>query len=306
MQPLVSIILCTYNGEAFIEEQIKSLLQQTYANIEIIVSDDASSDATTTIIERYLTDNRVHLYKQPVNLGYIKNFETAVAKAHGNYIAFCDQDDIWLPGKIETLYNHIADYLLVYCDSELIDENGNSLNKRLSHVSKMYTGTDTRGFVFWNVVWGHAMLVRKELLLQSLPIPEQIPHDIWLAVKACTLGGIKYVDEVLTYYRQHAKTVTKTTYKKPANIGSRTLNKRYEEYLQKLNWIKHLRDIEHGAAKEFYAKLAELYSKKEKGGFVWSLFFFMLKNRKSLFMFREKKWISQVIELRKQSRSIKK
>lgn len=303
-QPLISIVLCTYNGEKYIEEQLNSLKNQTYKNIEIIVSDDCSTDSTIAILKNNLSDKRIKIFEQIENIGYIKNFEWAVSKTSGNFIAFSDQDDIWQANKIEILYNNIGNYLIVYCDSELVDENGLSLNKKLSQISKMYTGSDTRGFVLWNVIWGHTMMIKKELLQYSLPIPEKTPHDIWLAFKACTLGGIKYVDEVLTKYRQHTKTVTKTTYKKQYNQKSRTSEKLYDDYVGKLYWIKLLRDNERSEQKEFYKNLVDLYKRKEEGKFVWSLFFYLFKYRKFLFLFREKKLVSQLIELRKQSRGV--
>ena len=292
-------MLCTYNGERFLKAQINSLLQQTWSNIEIIISDDHSSDGTRKILHSFESDPKFRITYQPETLGAIHNFEYSTKQASGEFIAFCDQDDIWLPEKIEKLYHAIDDYWLVYSDSILVDEEGQSLQKNLSQLRKMYSGADSRGFVFSNVAWGHAMLINKQLLTYTLPIPSGIPHDIWFAMKATILSGIIYLDEPLTLYRQHAKTFTTTIAQK---TSTRPLDQRYKDFEDKLNWIRVIKDAEHGNRKLFYEKLLELYSLKANGRFVWQLFFFLLKYESILFRFTNKGFLSRLIEIRKQSR----
>lgn len=292
-------MLCTYNGERFLEAQIHSLLQQSWPNLEIIISDDGSTDGTSQILANYENDPRFHITYQPNNLGAIGNFEFATRQASGNYIAFCDQDDIWLPEKLEKLYAEIGDHWLVYSDSILVDEAGQSLQKNLSQLRNMYSGADSRGFVFSNVVWGHAVLVNREILPYVLPIPQGVPHDIWFAVRATIFTGIQYVNEPLTLYRQHAKTVTTTLAQK---TGTRPYEKRYRDFEERLNWIRLIRDSEHGNRKGFYEKLFELFSMKAKGKFVWPLFFFLIKYQSVLFCFTRKSFLSRIIEIRKISR----
>ena len=134
--------------------------------------------------------------------------------------------------------------------------------------------TDTRGFIFSNVVWGHAMLVNRKLLPHVLPIPPGIPHDIWFAAKATSLTGIGYVNEALTLYRQHSQTVTTTLAQK---AGTRAHEKRYQDFVEKLHWIEVLKNNER-TFRHFYDELYRLFYKKAQGGFVWTLFFFMIKN----------------------------
>lgn len=300
--PLISIVLCTYNGEAFLKEQLNSLLAQTWPALEIIVSDDCSTDGTKDILRQYESNPLLHIFFQPNNLGPVKNFGFAASQAQGAYIAFCDQDDIWLPGKIEKLYAAISNAPLVYADSELVDEQGNSLNKKISDLRCMYSGDDSRGFVFSNVVWGHAMMVTAALLQQSLPVPDKTPHDIWLAVKAVTNGGIKYLDEVLVKYRQHSKTVTTTI---AHNTVQRSVSKRYADYLEKLHWMELILANERESYKSFYTELINLYGQKSNGAYVWPLFFFLLKHRKAMFSFSQKSAVSQFIEITKQARGEK-
>jgi glycosyltransferase involved in cell wall biosynthesis len=302
---LVSIVLCTYNGEKYLDEQLSSILNQSYVNFEIIISDDASSDSTLMLLEKYKSDTRIKIFQNTFNLGYIKNFEIALSHVTGNFIAFSDQDDIWLSNKLECLVNNIGDKLLVYSNSEYIDENGQFLHKKLSDISLMYSGTNARGFILWNVVWGHTMLIKKELLPIILPIPTIAPHDIWMAFKATDCGGIQYINEVLTYYRQHTSTVTHQTFKSESNKRSRTLKKRYEEYLKNIEWFTILQKNVQPKEQAFYNNFIKLYNHKEQG-FAWQLFFFMIKHRKDFFLFRNKKMLSQIVEIRKFCRHEKK
>src|ERR1700748_3070750 len=96
-QPLVSVAMCTYNGEKYIRQQLDSILNQTWRNLEIVIVDDGSSDDTFAIISEYAEkDSRIKCFKNEVNLGFNKNFEHAVELTTGDYIAISDQDDIWL------------------------------------------------------------------------------------------------------------------------------------------------------------------------------------------------------------------
>ncbi len=292
-------MLCTYNGERFLQAQIDSLLQQTWSNFEIIISDDDSDDTTRNILQVYRDDPRFRITYQPKNIGPIHNFEYAAQQAKGEYIAFSDQDDIWLPEKIEKLYKAMGDHWLVYSDSILIDDKGQSLQKNLSQLRRMYSGNDTRGFIFSNVVWGHAMMINRQLLQHVLPITANIPHDIWFAAKATALTGIQYLNEPLTLYRQHAKTVTTTI---PQKAGTRAQKKRYADFEEKLNWIDVLKHNCKEEEKAFYEKLYDLFSLKADGQFVSTLFFFLLQNQESLFQFTNKNLLSRIIEIRKLSR----
>jgi glycosyltransferase involved in cell wall biosynthesis len=300
--PLISIVLCTYNGERFIKEQVDSILNQTYSNIELVISDDASTDGTPRILNEYKADQKVKLFFQQENTGATKNFEFAIRKTNGAFIAFSDQDDIWLPQKIERLYGAIADGSLIYSDSELIEEQGKRLHKKISDLRNMYSGHETAGFVFSNVVWGHALMINSKILPSILSIPDGIPHDIWTAFVATTITGIKYLDEPLTLYRQHAAAATKTVAVKTA---ARTREKLYADFEKQLHWIKIMGAHEREERKRFFITLHDLYEKKKSGKYVWPLFSFLMKHRQKLFMFTKKKWHSQVIEIMKQAKGVR-
>ena len=98
----IDILLATYNGEKYLSELIDSILSQTYKNIRLIISDDCSKDNTREILDKYKKeDSRVIVYKQEQNQGYVKNFEFLLKKVESNYYMLADQDDVWLPEKVE-------------------------------------------------------------------------------------------------------------------------------------------------------------------------------------------------------------
>lgn len=300
---LVSVVMCTYNGEKFLEKQIQSILSQTYQNLELIITDDCSTDGTKNILEKYKSLPNVFIHYNENNLGFTKNFEKAASLAKANYICFADQDDIWLPNKVQQLFKAIADKSMIYSNSLLIDDNDNSLGKHLSNYRKLQNINSSKCFAFLNAVSGHTMMIEKRVLETGLPIPQNTYHDWWLAVIASNLNGIIYLDEVLTHYRQHSKTVTKTIVNK--KIGSRTKSKRFIEFEERLYWLGVLKENKQEKNLTFYNNLYYLYSLKQGNSFVWSLFWFLLLNRKYIFGFSKKNLLSQIVEIRKFARGEK-
>src|SRR5574344_2136916 len=98
---MISLALPTYNGEKYLREQLDSIFNQTMVPEEIVVVDDRSTDSTIQILEEYKQKYGLKYYINEQNLGYNKNFEKAITLCQGDYIALCDQDDVWLPEKIE-------------------------------------------------------------------------------------------------------------------------------------------------------------------------------------------------------------
>jgi glycosyltransferase involved in cell wall biosynthesis len=207
MKPLVSIVLGTYNGEKYLKEQIDSILGQTYANIELVVVDDCSIDNTPTILKAFAHKyDNVHVYFNEKNIGLVRNFEKAVKYAQGELIAFADQDDVWLPEKIQLLADNIGNNMLIYSDSAYIDANGRLMGKKLSDYRNWIKGKNLYALDSDSIwVAGHAMLFRRELLDLALPFPfsPYITHDLWLAYIAMLKGTITFIPEALVLYRQH-------------------------------------------------------------------------------------------------------
>ena len=122
----IDILLATYNGEKYLEEQLNSILNQTYSNIRILISDDCSKDKTRKILEKYAQkDNRIQLYFQEKNLGYVKNFEFLLRQVENDIYMLSDQDDVWQETKVEHTYKKLIESNadLVFTDLEVVDEN---------------------------------------------------------------------------------------------------------------------------------------------------------------------------------------
>jgi glycosyltransferase involved in cell wall biosynthesis len=211
INPLISIVLGAYSGEKYLKEQINSILEQTYTNIELVVVDDCSTDNTPAILSTFADKyENVHVYFNEKNIGFVRNFEKAVKYAQGEFIAFADQDDIWLPEKIQRLVDNIGDNVLIYSDSAYIDGSGRLMGKKLSDYRNWIKGKNLYA-VDSDSIWvtGHAMLFRRELLDLALPFPfsSYISHDVWLAYIAMLKGTITFIPEVLVLYRQHGNNV---------------------------------------------------------------------------------------------------
>ena len=205
--PLVSIIVATYNGEKYIEEQIISLVHQTYKHIEIIVTDDCSKDASVDVVRRLAGQyNNIKLYQNEHTLGYQKNFEKGICLAKGAYIAISDQDDVWSFEKIEILLECIGPHMLVYSNSRLVDSEGKDLGKTMKEhlgMNKFISEKNPYFFMVKNCVSGHAMMFRSNLLESIIPFPDSITYDQWIALMASVKTGIAFVDKPLVNHRLH-------------------------------------------------------------------------------------------------------
>jgi len=127
--------------------------------------------------------------------------------AKGDFIAPSDQDDIWHPNKLSVLYEHIRDHEIIYCNSELIDESGNQIGKKMSEIRRQRGYDDCLMYTIGSWAPGHAMLIRKQLVRRAVPFPVVMSHDLWLGFVATCKGPIRYLDTPLVYYRQHASNV---------------------------------------------------------------------------------------------------
>jgi len=206
--PLVSVVLGTYNGEVYLEEQLRSVLAQTWTNLEIIAIDDGSSDRTVTILREYAArDSRIKVFINEQNLGFVRNFEKGCSLAKGKWISLCDQDDYWLPEKIQKMAQAIGDYPMIYCDSELCGPELEPMGTKISDLVHYQSFDDCRQLCVFSRMYGHATLITRKLFDLASPFRKEVPHDGWLAYHATLYGGVKYLPEVLVKYRQHAGNV---------------------------------------------------------------------------------------------------
>lgn len=279
--PLISIALCTYNGERFLQQQLDSLLAQDYPRLELIAVDDASTDGTARILlDLAARDGRVKAYVNPANLGFARNFERALTLCAGDWIAPCHQDDLWHPQKLSRLMNARGQADLVYCDSELIDENDSSLGQRVSERFHFYAGSDPRAFTFINCISGHAMLFSRELLNRALPLPAAVYHDWWLAFVAANGRGIACLPEALVQFRQHGSNVSNFTGQQ-AKAKPAALQKFQRETLA----LKALADF-NGTHRQFFQQVVEYWLRRQGHLFGWALACLLFKSRHAVFVIR--------------------
>jgi glycosyltransferase involved in cell wall biosynthesis len=244
----VSVVMCTYNGEKYVRDQLQSILDQTRPPDEIIISDDGSADSTLEIIEEFASSSggpqppvwRVETRAKP--LGVSGNFASALTKAHGEFIALADQDDVWEPDRLEKALAHFHDsVVLVHSDATLIDTSGrptgtlmSALRLTSSERRNLLRGRVLDALLRRNVVTGATTMIRSSLLEHALPIPEGWVHDEWLALVAAAQGGVVFQEDPLIRYRQHGNNeigASKTDYYESAK---RLREKRSEFFARKL------------------------------------------------------------------------
>jgi glycosyltransferase involved in cell wall biosynthesis len=284
-QPLVSIALCTYNGAEFIREQLDSIINQTYPNLEIIVCDDASSDNTAGQITEYMKkEPRIKLFINEINLGYNKNFEKAFAFCSGDYIAISDQDDIWEANKIELMMkNWPAGSLFVYSLSGNFTDS--ELAGRMAAPEIRYTDIDDiYKLVFNSPVHGHASMFKKELLNFCTPFPENIFYDWWMSMHAASFGIIGCIPHTLTWHRVHEKNSSRTLM---------AIENKEEKDRQLRNQMVHFI--------ETFCRFTNASTEKKKSlleysgilktmngrSFNFSMFYYVLKKRRQIFHYKK-------------------
>jgi glycosyltransferase involved in cell wall biosynthesis len=261
MQPLISIALCTYNGAKYLQEQLMSIINQTYKNIEIVVVDDCSTDNTVDLVKSLeKTFPQIKLYQNEKNLGFNKNFEKAIELTTGDYIAISDQDDIWELNKLEFLFNHIGDNWLIFSNSVFIDEQNNDLGKTLLQSSFKLGERDFRSLLFYNFVTGHTTLFARTFILYIFPIPSSGYYDWWMGFIALYHKKIAYLNKNLTRHRIHGSSVMN---KEEQAISSDPKGARFLEKTKNLEILKNYQNL-NPKDKQLISDLFEGYSKKKK------------------------------------------
>jgi len=220
-QPTIAVLLATYNGAKYLKQQLDSILSQTYQNFKIYISDDYSDDHTLKIIQEYQQKYPTKIFYtiNEKNIGFVKNFEKLLKRAIEEYIAFSDQDDIWLENKLEFQmqemlklekeYENVA--CMVHSDLDMIDEEGRT--KKESYFQyrsyKLKTSKDLGHILGPCGVMGNTMLFNQKLKKIVLPFPNQLDtHDYWLAVNNEFFGVRKTINNSLVKYRIHKSNVS--------------------------------------------------------------------------------------------------
>lgn len=219
----ISVALGTRNGAAHVARQVRSILNQRPAPVELVVGDDDSNDDTLAIIEREHAEalaadpalpTRLTVIRRQPALGVTANFAATLAACDGDLIALSDQDDEWMPGKLATLAAAFATdpaLLLVHSDARLVDGDGASLGLTLLEALEateaeragLAAGEALPVLLRRNLVTGATVMLRRSLVDSAAPIPPQWVHDEWLAAIAAAVGRVRLVPEPLIDYRQH-------------------------------------------------------------------------------------------------------
>lgn len=213
----LSVALCSCNGARWLGAQLQSLASQTRLPDELIVCDDASSDASAEMVAGFARKApfAVQLVRREQPLGASSNFADCLEHCSGELVALCDQDDVWLPRKLELLERLLEeepDAGMAFCDAELVDSDLNPLRQRLREVlgptpqelARLRQGDGLGVLVRHNVVSGATMMIRwgryRELLR---PIPKLWLHDAWCALVLAAVSKVAVSEEALVAYRQH-------------------------------------------------------------------------------------------------------
>jgi len=229
---LISVALCTYQAEAFLVRQLNSVITQSHQNIEIHIFDDGSDDASISIASRYTeTYPNIFLHINKVRLGFVKNFEQAIGllSTKSDYIALCDQDDIWHTNKLELCLHrlkalekeHPDQPLLAHSDLRMVDDKGKCIHPSFfdhKHI-KLPTEKSLAKILGYNGVMGNTILMNSKLAQLSLPFPSSLKyHDYWLALVNEAFGVRVTLNKQLIDYRIHANNASDNKAQKKTSL----------------------------------------------------------------------------------------
>ncbi|TXT26941.1 MAG: glycosyl transferase [Gallionellaceae bacterium] len=209
----IGVVLCTYNGAKYLRQQLESILAQTRQPDQILILDDCSNDCTVPIINNFAAlDNRIRLIQNETNLGFARNFEKGIALCEMDFIALSDQDDIWLPEKLERLATELETNPgagIAYGNAEYMLADGIRTGHMVFPEGNGFTDDPVlarKGILEkkWNVP-GNFILLDAEIkkLIIPNPIDRSFAHDIWICLNAFFLRNPRYVPEPISLYRLH-------------------------------------------------------------------------------------------------------
>ncbi len=226
----VNILMSTYNGQQFLAEQIRSIQEQSYTDWTLFIRDDGSSDNTKEILKDFEhQDSRIHLIDNDKsdNLGVIKSFHKLVNHDRADYYFFSDQDDVWLPNKLELslkeAQNYLADLpLMVYMDLKVVNQDLKIMTESMVKSQSHHANTELVQELTENTVTGGVAMINHALAEMWQETDDILMHDWYLALLASAFGNLVFIDQPGELYRQHSDNV----------LGARTLSKRFKKWIR--------------------------------------------------------------------------
>lgn len=298
MNEKIDVLMATYNGEKYLKDQIDSILNQTYKNIHLIISDDCSTDKTREILKSYEENERVSVFYQEKNLGYVKNFEFLLKHITSNLYMLSDQDDFWLPEKIEKSVEKLQseNLDLVFGDLEVVDENLNtifpSFAKFMLLDRKIRKELNTNRLQYlYNCMTGCTILSKKKFLNDILPVPttsKYVIHDYWLGLVVSLKGKVGYLETPYIKYRQHGNNQVGTNkishkFKKLEQVRNLFIDVKlgvFETYVQNPNVFPEDLQVLNKKALDYFKMLQ---SKKHFNFKGWAIFYKLYKTETLLY-----------------------
>ncbi len=215
---MIQILLATFNGEKYIRTQLDSILNQTYVDWQVVIHDDGSTDNTCNLIQAYcqLHPQKFVFLEDGLRFGNARdNFAHLLKYSSADYVMFCDQDDVWLPTKIEKTYQKLLALeelhgkeapIVVHTDLEVVDQDLNLIAPSMFEYQGLYTVCSSlTACLAKNSVTGCTMMLNSSTRRVSMPISSNaMMHDWWIVAKVIQAGGfVEWLDESLIQYRQH-------------------------------------------------------------------------------------------------------
>lgn len=207
-----SVALCTFNGEKYLRKQLDSILEQTVAVDEIVVCDDLSTDATLSILNQYKETfpNIFKIHANEKNLRSVKNFEKAISLCENEIVFLCDQDDMWVPEKVEVILNQFKispELQVIATNAFIINDDEDMLNVSTIYDIPSKTTKEMKEILFFhqNFCTGATIAMRKEFADDLMPFPPEnlFHHDEWIALKASLKNQLLFLNDRLIKYRIH-------------------------------------------------------------------------------------------------------
>ena len=215
----LSVAMCTYNGQRFLQAQLDSIAAQIRPPDELVVCDDESTDETVPILQAFARKApfRVLVHVNEKNVGYVRNYDQAIRRCTGDWIALADQDDIWRPGKLQRLSLSLKESPrvgLAFSDAELVDETAMPLLHRLWQAKavsfsaepqeRFRRGSAIEVLLHRSVVTGATLMFRSDFRPLILPLADNWVHDGWIAILVSLCADLDPIPDLLIQYRQHS------------------------------------------------------------------------------------------------------